>query len=734
MRIKNVFLIILIFSLTLSVLDISYAGVPSAGYMNTNEDLPEDFPEFFIIQDGLTAPGYLVGNVKSEIEDVCSYNLVLENSGYPVAYSKTQSFGGLVVNGLLASRSEIEGMKKKYEWFLRDESSDFEDVFQMGNGYLADNHDFQLLPNGHALMLCYDTQTIDMSQVVEGGQPNAQVTGSVIQELDVFKNVVFQWRSWDHVPITDSYQDLTKNKFDYIHVNSMDFDESDGNIILSCRETSEVIKISRATGDIVWRMGGKNNEFTFINEHEENAPRYFKLQHDARRHPSGTLTMFDNGSDGKDISRPYSRAVEYMLDEPNKTATLVWEYKPDPNILALNGGNVDRLENGNTTIRWGDAAKQGDAAAMTEVDPNGRLVYEIWPQEGVTGSFTRAVWPYNSLIRSVECYELMEGNTYIFDDVSAATGVSIKVNSLDGDCYNQVNVAREPFAPLYPKFPGTAQRVLPVRVIISQYSIISISATISFDVNSFDFKDPNSLTVYYRQYRDRGLFIPLSTVYNYATGKLRATVYAQTSYVDDIGEFIFCYPDVEHIANPPILIEPQDNSTVNQDLPVSFFWTPRGLVNNYHLQISTDPNFVTLLIDDANFVESRYTLENTEPNTGYYWRVSTINNAGESQWSQGFFETVPPFIEVNVPDANEQWQAGLEYYIRWQDNLDENVIIELYKADVFVEEIASVSGTGAYLWEVDLGLEPGDDYKIKIKSSVDDAIYDVSDNNFSIIN
>ena len=722
---------ILILSLAFSISSMSYAG----DFSSVDPNLPEDFPEFVIIQEGQTAPGYLVGSVSSQVEDVGSYNLVLDNSGYPIAYSKTQSYGGLVINGLLASRTEIPGMKKKYEWFLRDESSDFEDVFQMKNGYLADNHDFQLLPNGHALMLCYDSRTIDMSKIVEGGQPNAQIQGSVIQELDVYKNVVFQWRSWDYIPITDSYQDLTKNKFDYIHVNSMDFDPSDGNIILSCRETSEVIKISRATGDIIWRMGGKHNEFTFINEHEENAPRYFKLQHDARIHPSGTLTMFDNGADKKDMSRPYSRGVEYMLDEPNRTATLVWEFRHDPNIIALAGGNVTRLENGNTTIRWGQASQLGEAPAMTEVDPNGQLVYEIWPaQEGVTGGFSRSVWPYSDLATTVTRYELMEGNTYTFDNGNNdITGVSIKVNSYDGDGYNQVYVTREPFAPLYPEFPGTAPIVLPVRVTVSQYAIMSINADISFDVNSFEFTDPNSLTIYYRPYKGTGLFVPLPTLYNYVTGILRATVYAQTGYNEDIGEFIFCYPDIEQVANSPILLEPGYQQMVNQELPVSFSWTPRGFVNNYHLQIASDSSFETTLVDDANLVESLYTIENMEPNTAYFWRVSTINNAGESLWSESSFQTVSPFVEVTEPNDGEQWHVGLEYYIKWQDNLDEDVVIELYKGDEFVEQIADAPSTGAYLWEVDLGLVAGDDYRIKIKSSTDEAISDTSDN-FSIIN
>ena len=48
-----------------------------------------------------------------------------------------------------------------------------------------------------------------MSQITPGGSPDAVVTGLVVQELDASKNVIFQWRTWDYLPITDSYIDLT---------------------------------------------------------------------------------------------------------------------------------------------------------------------------------------------------------------------------------------------------------------------------------------------------------------------------------------------------------------------------------------------------------------------------------------------------------------------------------------------------------------------------------------------
>ena len=709
---------------------------PGLAQDNARGAEPNDFPEFTIIQNGETAPGYLIGSVQSNNAEVGSYFMIMDNSAVPVFYSNTQSLGGLVCNGLFAYGTEIPGMSKKYTWYLQDEDFIDLDTFQMGNGYLADNHDFQLLPNGHALMLCYDSQIIDMSEIVEGGHPVANITGAVIQELDVHKNVIFQWRSWDHIPIMDTYLDLTAANFGYIHVNSIELDETDGNIILSCRETSEVIKISRVTGEVMWRMGGKNNEFTFINEHEENAPRYFKLMHDVRRYANGHLTMFDNGADKRDMERTYSRAVEYDVNEVNKTATMVWEFRHAPDLLALSGGNAIRLANGNTVIRWGGLARAGDAPAMTEVDPNGELVYEITPsQENVTGGFNRIIWPLEDQSTTVSHFELLEGNRYEFNDGNEITDVNLKVITLESPTYyNEVYVTREPFAPLYPVFQGKAPRVLPVCVTITEYEIDSMSAYMYFDAEGFGFADStgrfgyadaNNLTIYHRSTVGYGLFTPLSTNYNWVTKQLRATM-------TQFGEFIFCFPDLQEVANPPILIEPEDQGTVNQELPVSFLWTPRGFAHWSYLQVATDANFTALVVNSDWMTESRYTWSDAADNTTYYYRVNiTTIDYSTSGWSTGSFATVPPMIEVTVPNGGEQWQRGLEYFIKWNDNIDEDVVLELYKDDTLVQTIGTVPSIGAYEWEVGLALDPGCDYSIKVKSSSNGALFDMSDGTFS---
>ncbi len=184
-------------------------------------------------------------------------------------------------------------------------------------GYTLDTHDMKLLPNGHALLFGTEVRTVDMSALVPGGKTAASVTGDVIQEIDANKRLVFEWHTFDHIPITNSFYDLTQQTIDYAHINAVSIDPTDNNLLASLRTTSEIVKINRQTGEVMWRLGGKANEFTFVGEHEENAPYYTVGQHDIHRLPNGDLLYFDNGNiSGGGITpsdRTYSRAVEYHV-------------------------------------------------------------------------------------------------------------------------------------------------------------------------------------------------------------------------------------------------------------------------------------------------------------------------------------------------------------------------------------------------------------------------------------
>src|SRR6266850_1487736 len=344
---------------------------PRAGAMA--ESLPADFPNIRASVYGTPAPGRLfVTDLHFNIFGIRypSYLMILENDGSPYFYRQ-----------LTWTAHDFKMQPSgKLTYFDGDARAFYElnahyavvDSFRCGNGYTTDSHDLVLLPNGHALLMAYDTQIIDMSLIAPGGRVGARVIGLILQELDQQKNVVFQWRSWDHFQITDMWDQtlLARSVVDYAHGNSIDADPH-GNLIISSRHMSEVTKISRSTGEILWRMGGRNNQFTFVND-----PIPISYQHDAKLLPNGHLTLFDNGN----YHVPqFSRAVEYAIDETGRTATLVWQYRLQPDVFGRLVGSVQRLPNGNTLICWG-----ATSPSATEVAPDGSIVWDLRFDENVT--------------------------------------------------------------------------------------------------------------------------------------------------------------------------------------------------------------------------------------------------------------------------------------------------------------------------------------------------------------
>jgi hypothetical protein len=338
-------------------------GIPSA---NHRGGVPPGFPSFTINANNSPEPGYLVFANKSGFpSNNDRFMTIMDNVGIPVMAIQNNDDGEAFTinrNGYFTYFDPVE-----FQYYMMDSSYAIIDSFSAGNGYDADNHEFQILPTGHHWLLIHDKQTVDMSVIWPGGDPNALVTGLVIQELDPSKNVIFQWRSWDHFQITDinDTTGLTGAGINYCHGNALEVD-TDGNIMISSRNMDEITKIDVSTGNIIWRMGGKNNQFTFPNDADQ-----FCYQHDIRRIANGNVTLFANGNC---YTPPISRAKEYQLDEVNKIATLVWSYSHPTNLYARAMGNVQRLPGGQTHINWGMVFGE---PAITEVTPDSIITYEI---------------------------------------------------------------------------------------------------------------------------------------------------------------------------------------------------------------------------------------------------------------------------------------------------------------------------------------------------------------------
>jgi hypothetical protein len=94
----------------------------------------------------------------------------------------------------------------------------------------------------------------------------------------------------------------------------------------------------------------------------------FAQQHDARPHPDGSVTIFDNSAPPP--VREASRAVTIALDTGRKTATLRSALIHPDKLLSATQGNAQRLPGGGTFVGW------GSRRWITEYDAAGRLVFD----------------------------------------------------------------------------------------------------------------------------------------------------------------------------------------------------------------------------------------------------------------------------------------------------------------------------------------------------------------------
>jgi hypothetical protein len=228
---------------------------------------------------------------------------------------------------------------------------------QAARGLRGDLHEFVITPRGSALLTSYVVRNADLTPV--GGPRKGTIQDAIFQEIDLASGeLLLEWHSLEHIPMAESYAPVEAN-WDFFHINSVGLD-GDGNLLVSGRSTHTVYKLDRS-GAIMWRLGGKGSDFEML------AGASFAWQHDARRQPDGTMTVFDNGATPAVEKR--SRALILGVDEASMTATMLDEYT-HRNILAGSQGSVQLLGNGNVFVGWGEVPR------VSEFDHAGHLVFD----------------------------------------------------------------------------------------------------------------------------------------------------------------------------------------------------------------------------------------------------------------------------------------------------------------------------------------------------------------------
>jgi hypothetical protein len=247
------------------------------------------------------------------------------------------------------------------DYILLDQS--YREIMRVsaGNGYRGDLHDLVITEDDTALVMVYDRVRADLRAV--GGPRNGVLIDNVLQELDLETGrVLFEWHSLGTVPLRESViRPRGRQTHDYFHINSVDVD-TDGNLLISARNTCALYKLNRTTGAIMWTLGGKNSDFRMGRRSR------FCYQHDARRVSRNVISVFDNAIASPAERKP-ARAITLRVDEQRKTVRLIRAYRHPGRLLAPNQGSARVQPNGNMLVGW------GAAPVFTEFSERGRLLF-----------------------------------------------------------------------------------------------------------------------------------------------------------------------------------------------------------------------------------------------------------------------------------------------------------------------------------------------------------------------
>jgi arylsulfate sulfotransferase len=212
------------------------------------------------------------------------------------------------------------------------------------------HHDFLPLSNGHLIVLGSAAQ--DFGDL-PGYPGSTQVIGDLLVDLDQDWNPVWFWSAFDHLDVNRHLMGLP----DWTHSNAVVYTPSDGNLLISMRNQSWILKIDylngAGSGNVLWRLG-KDGDFTLTGG---DPSQWFYAQH----FPSlintdgsaSALAIFDNGNlrilnasgteCGSSGPACYSRATIFRIDESTRMATVEWQDSPGP--YSFWGGSINQLPN-----------------------------------------------------------------------------------------------------------------------------------------------------------------------------------------------------------------------------------------------------------------------------------------------------------------------------------------------------------------------------------------------------
>ena len=300
--------------------------------------------------------------------------------------------------------------------------------YELSDDQYCQHHDIEPMPNGNVLCIAWEWKTVD--EAIAAGRDPQKIQGEALWPEAILEikpvgktggEVVWKWSMWDHLiqdhddakanyGVVADHPELIDLNFmqransDWIHMNSVAYNNDLDQILLSARWFNEVWIIDHSTtteeaasheggkhgkgGDLLYRWGNPYAYFAGL-----PTDRRLLAQHDARWVPvdypgGGNITVFNNG--GERTGRNHSSVDEWKppiqsdgsyslpASDPFGPQELVYTYSGPPTFLSERISGAERQPNGNTLICVGEHGH------VFEVDPTGNVVWEYRNQLGGT--------------------------------------------------------------------------------------------------------------------------------------------------------------------------------------------------------------------------------------------------------------------------------------------------------------------------------------------------------------
>ena len=255
---------------------------------------------------------------------------------------------------------------------------------------IGTHHDFAVLPNGHLIVIASVNEPFND---LIGFPGTTMVLGDVVIDLDTNHKPVWLWSTFDHLDVNRHLLSFP----DWTHTNAVIYSADDGNLLLSFRHQSWIIKIDyrngAGSGDILWRLGWQG-DFQLIGGNDP--VDWFFAQHAPHFASSSTagafdLLLFDNGNNrvldtagnicGSAVACE-STIPLWHIDEQQKTATLLW--RDSLGMFSVFGGYVQNFASGD--IEFAESAPTFTVSSIVQEVTNTSPPQPIW-QMTIDGSY-----------------------------------------------------------------------------------------------------------------------------------------------------------------------------------------------------------------------------------------------------------------------------------------------------------------------------------------------------------